>query len=115
MGNYIAEEDVSNIMETTILEIGKKAERMVKEHITTTTETSMIRVEDSKKYGQGTMYINGDKYIAQWDWNKGQGEINYKDGTKYISSSTTGSRLNSSSGAATVSINKISVISICNI
>ena len=41
MGNYMAEEDVSNIMETTILESGKKAERMVKEHITTTTETGM--------------------------------------------------------------------------
>ena len=41
MGNYIAEEEVSNIMETTILESGKKAERMVKEHITTTTETGM--------------------------------------------------------------------------
>ena len=61
------------------------------------------------------MYINGDKYIAQWDWNKGQGEINYKNGTKYISSSTTGARLNNSSGAATVSINKISIISINSI
>ena len=41
MGDYIAEEDVSNIMEITILESGKKAERMVKEHITTATETGM--------------------------------------------------------------------------
>ena len=26
--------------------------------------------KNDKKYGQGTMYINGDKYIGQWDWNK---------------------------------------------
>ena len=26
--------------------------------------------KNGKKYGQGTMYINGDKYIGQWDWNK---------------------------------------------
>ena len=40
--------------------------------------------KNGKKYGQGTMYINGDKYTGQWDGNyEGQGEINYKDGTKY--------------------------------
>ena len=26
--------------------------------------------KNEKKYGQGTMYINGDKYIGQWDWIK---------------------------------------------
>ena len=27
---------------------------------------------------------NGDKYTGIWDdWDKGQGEVNYKDGTKY--------------------------------
>ena len=36
-------------------------------------------------YGQGTYYTyNGDKYTGQWDNSlKGQGEVNYKDGTKY--------------------------------
>ena len=41
---------------------------------------------DYKEYGQGTYYTkNGDKYTDQWDGNyEGQGEINYKDRTKYI-------------------------------
>ena len=29
------------------------------------------------------LYYFGDKYTGQWDGGKGQGEINYKDGTKY--------------------------------
>ena len=41
---------------------------------------------DYKDNGQGTYYTkNGDKYTGQLDGNyEGQGEINYKDGTKYI-------------------------------
>ena len=42
--------------------------------------------KDGKEYKQGTYYTkNGDKYTGQWDGNyEGQGEINYKDGTKYM-------------------------------
>ena len=41
--------------------------------------------KDGNYYGQGTYYKdNGDKYIGQWDGDKGQGEINYTDGKKYI-------------------------------
>ena len=61
---------------------------MLKELSTTRTETlsmkeggRMVNIMDREH----TTKV-GDKYTGQWDDNKGQGEIKYKDGKKYIKS-----------------------------